>query len=223
MELEAMIYLAEKRGCTQTQVHRSFHSFNFGTYQLAHREPFGALRVFNDEALMPGASITYSLTDDYLLLLLPIAGGINFEMGAGHQFVEAGETAWINGRRGSVLTITNPYETGSVDFICAWITLPEWNDQPPVTLPFDLTTINTLHTLFASPQIKAHIGKFSGRTDHTFKTSEGSTRFFTFVLEGAFEFKERLLLQRDGLALNAVTEADFESLSDGAIVLILEV
>jgi len=70
-----MIYLAEKRGCTQTQVHRSFHSFNFGTYQLAHREPFGALRVFNDEALMPGASITYSLTDDHLLLLLPIAGG----------------------------------------------------------------------------------------------------------------------------------------------------
>jgi len=92
---------------------------------LAHREPFGALRVFNDEALMPGASITYSLTDDQLVLLLPVAGGINFEIGAGDQFVEAGETAWINGRKGSVLTITNPYETGSVDFICAWIALPE--------------------------------------------------------------------------------------------------
>lgn len=218
-----MIYLAEKRGCTQTQVHRSFHSFNFGTYQLAHREPFGALRVFNDETLTPGASITYSLTDDQLVLLLPVAGGINFETGAGHQFVEAGETAWINARQGSVLTISNPYETGSVDFIIAWIALPEWNDQPPVTLPFDLTTINTLHIVFASPQIKAHIGKFSGRTDATFKTSEGNTRLFAFVLEGAFEFKERLLLHRDGLALNAATEADFEALSDGAIILILEV
>jgi len=55
------------------------------------------------------------------------------------------------------------------------------NDQPPVTLPFDLTTTNTLHTLFASPQIKAHIGKFSGRMDSTFKTSEGNTRLFAFV------------------------------------------
>jgi hypothetical protein len=122
-----------------------------------------------------------------------------------------------------VLTITNPYETGSVDFISAWIAQPELNDQPAVTLPFDLTTTDTLHTLFASPQIKAHIGKFSGRRDYTFKTSEGNTRLFAFVLEGAFEFKERLLLHRDGLALNAVTEADFEALSDGAIILILEV
>jgi len=223
MELEAMIYLAEKRGCTQTQVHRSFHSFNFGTYQMAHREPFGALRAFNDETLTPGASITYSLTDDHLVLLLPIAGGVNFELGAGSQFVEAGETAWINGRKGSVLTITNPYETGSVDFISAWIALPELNDRPPITLPFDLGTANTLHTLFASPQIKAHIGKFTGRKDYALKTSEDNTRLFAFVVEGAFEIKERLLLHRDGLALNAVTEADFESLSDGAIILILEV
>jgi len=153
----------------------------------------------------------------------PLPAASTLRIGAGDQFVEAGETAWINGRKAPVLTITNPYETGSVDFICAWIALPELNDQPPVTLPFDLTTTNTLHTLFCLTPNQSPHRQILGRMDSTFKQAKATPAFLPSSWKAPSEFKERLLLQRDGLALNAVTEADFEALSDGAIILILEV
>jgi hypothetical protein len=46
---------------------------------------------------------------------------------------------------------------------------------------------------------------------------------FVYVIEGAVEFQNRLLEQRDGLALYSVTTSEFEALSNDAILLVLEV
>jgi len=223
MEQEAMIYLAEKRGCTQTQVHRSFHSFNFGTYQLEHRKPFGALHAFNDETLMPGASVTYSLTADHLILLLPVVGGVAFATDAHQSFVEVGEVALQSARQGTLITITNTTYNEPVAFICAWLSTTATAERTPVTLPFDAEATNVMHTLFASSQAKVHLGKFSGRTSYTFKPGHPQASVFAFVVEGAFEFHERLLMHRDGLAIHGVDEVDLEALSNDAIVVVLEV
>nr|WP_276368981.1 hypothetical protein [Chryseolinea sp. H1M3-3] len=66
------------------------------------------------------------------------------------------------------------------------------------------------------------MGKFSGRHHCTFKTAFCRRHVFAFVLEGAFEFQNRLLEQRDGLSLSNVSELEFEALSNDAILLLFE-
>ncbi|WP_165699302.1 pirin family protein [Hymenobacter jejuensis] len=48
------------------------------------------------------------------------------------------------------------------------------------------------------------------------------SRFFAFVVAGAFEVEGRLLHERDGLALWDVQEVELEALSNDALVLVLE-
>ena len=47
--------------------------------------------------------------------------------------------------------------------------------------------------------------------------------FFAFVIEGAFELEGRLLHARDGLALWNLEKIEWEALSGGAILLVLQV
>ncbi|MBC6988212.1 hypothetical protein H9I52_00875 [Hymenobacter sp. BT491] len=48
------------------------------------------------------------------------------------------------------------------------------------------------------------------------------SRFFAFVVTGAFEVEGRLLHKRDGLALWYVQEVELKALSNDALVLVLE-
>ena len=46
---------------------------------------------------------------------------------------------------------------------------------------------------------------------------------YAFVIEGVFEVQDRLLHTKDGLAMWDAEEIDFEALSNGAILLLLEI
>jgi quercetin 2,3-dioxygenase len=46
---------------------------------------------------------------------------------------------------------------------------------------------------------------------------------FIFVIDGVFEVQNRLLHRRDALLLPAPEKLEFEALSEGAILLVLEI
>jgi len=47
-------------------------------------------------------------------------------------------------------------------------------------------------------------------------------KFFCFVIAGAFELENRLLQMRDGLAVNGPCAVELEALSEGALLLTIE-
>lgn len=71
-----------------------------------------------------------------------------------------------------------------------------------------------------------YIGKYTGREEGVL-TVNGTKGIFGFVIEGAFEFQNRLLETRDNIALwnedNEALQIEFEALSNDAIILIVEV
>ena len=118
-------------------------------------------------------------------------------------------------------TFLNPYENEVVNYVHAWF---DENALQDAKLAIDLPGHqNSFLNLFGNDSIQAHIGRFSGRVDSTFHSIKDPAHVFVFVVEGAFEFQNRLLEARDGLALSNVSISDFEALSNDAILVILEV
>lgn len=225
LQSEATIFLADQRGSSQTDWFRSFHTFNFGAYQAENREPFGTLRVFNDDTLAAEKSLKMQLDENTDVILLPLVGAIEYRNSLGETgFIEAGQVQVFSAAKGMEYEVMNPYSDELVNFLQIWISRQKEQFTVKITQnSFDFEDENQLLPLF-STQARGMIGQFGGREEGVYTVQHPDTHgVFVFVIEGAFEVQNRLLHPRDGLSLTNVTEIDFEALSNDAMVLILEV
>ncbi len=224
-QIEATIFLADQRGCSQTDWFRSFHGFNFGAYYNEHRQPFGRLRVFNDDTLAAGKSLKMHVDENTEVILLPLVGAIQYRNSLGNAgFVEAGQVQIFSATQGMDYEITNPYPDELVNFVQIWLRGNEQEFRPGLMQnSFDFQQKNQLIPLF-STQTRAYVGQFGGRKEGIYEVQHPNTHgIFIFVIEGAFEVQNRLLHPRDGLALQGADTVEFEALSNDAIFLLLEV
>lgn len=229
-QTQAHIFLADQRGRSETDFFRSYHTFNFGQYTAEGREPFGALCLLNDDTLRPGASLTMQAERPTQVLLLPIVGGLEYASEGETRFLEPGQAGIFTLKAGMTYSVTNPYPSELINCLQLWFTKPAVSDTPTVNqVDFDLTTPNTLLPVLANVpgQVKGFIGRFAGRQEGTYlieSVPTGATKqVFAFVVQGVFELANRLLHEKDGLALtyrqNDVLE--FEALSNDAVLLII--
>ena len=222
-----IIYLAEQRGTSQLDGLRSFHTFNFGTYQDPSRKPFGALQVFNDDTLKGGGQLTMHVEENTDILLLPIVGAIAFKnsLDTEESYLSAGEGHIFSAAKGMWFEMGNPYETDLVNVLQIWIKNDTQPFEPKIhAFDFDLLAHkNQLIPLFTSDTEGVYIGQFDGRQDGIYTLKNSKNGVFAFVIEGAFEVQNRLLEPRDGLALSAVESIEFEALSNNALILFLEI
>ncbi|AEI49102.1 pirin family protein [Runella slithyformis] len=224
-QTEVTIFLADQRGCSQTDWFRSYHSFNFGSYQAENRAPFGALRVFNDETLAGEKSLKMTVDENSDVLLLPLTGALEYAIGPGETGLSApGELLVLSAAKGTEFEITNPYSDELINFLQIWVR----HNAPSVktkrfTGSFEVEQKNQLYPLF-STHATAMIGKFEGRQEGMYTVQYPEKNgVFVFVIEGAFEVQNRLLHPRDGLSLAHISKMDFEALSNDALLLVLEI
>lgn len=219
--VEAQIYLANQRGLTELDWLRSWQVFNFGPYQVEGRQPFSNLQVLNDDTLQAGTRLRMQAEENTRVLILPLVGGIEYtdEMGS-HAFIAAGQTLEVATPNSLSYKIANPYEEELINFLQIWI--HQKTDAYCLTSQsFELSPGNQLVPL--SQHQPYYIGQYDGRAEGQYTLTDPAKGVFIFCIEGAFEMQNRLLESRDGLALKHADSIEFEALSSGAIVLIVEV
>ncbi|UFH56953.1 pirin [Spirosoma sp. KNUC1025] len=233
IQTQAQIYLADQRGRSQLDTLQSFHSFNFGAYSDDSRRPFGALQLLNDDFLKAGASIGLEVERNTDILLIPLVGGLEYQSPVGNGFVEPGQAQLISLRAGMAYQVMNPYETELINCVTIWLTNDSDNFVPKAELrAFNLETKNQLLPFYQSNADMSApcgwIGRYDGRQEGLYRLTEKARAeqgVFVFVLSGAFEVQNRLLHERDGLALLNIQydEVDFEALSNEAVLILLTV
>ena len=227
---DAQIYLESLRGRFQANGFQSFRTFNFEEYRAVDREAFGTLEVLNDEMLMPECSHELKVERFCQVILLPIVGAIEVgEKGREPTFVNSGEALFLPAAEDKHYTITNPYPDEAINYLQARINDGQFLSTPMslsgITTRFDLRETNVLHPVRGYNGSSAHlfIGQYDGRAEGVFTSGNPRHNAFIFVIEGAFEVQNRLLERRDGLALGNAEEIEFEALSNGAIILVIDV
>ncbi|WP_080056662.1 pirin family protein [Spirosoma aerolatum] len=238
-QTQAQIFLSDQRGCSQLDFFRSYHSFNFGSYSAESREPFGTIQVLNDDALMAGHSVCMQLERNTDVVILPLVGGLEYKSDAGNGFLDAGQVLILSLAASMKYEICNPYETETINYLAIWLINPSGRSRSGSQIySFDFQTKNSLLPLFDvaasnsfnDSSFRAFIGRYGGRQEGIYPLYSDqhdvrATGVYVFVLNGAFEVQNRLLHERDGLALLDIRhgEVAFEALSNDAMLLLLEV
>jgi hypothetical protein len=118
-----------------------------------------------------------------------------------------------------IVTISNSYATEAVNYIVCWYR-SENAIRETAVVDFNFEHNPDCMIPLTQGPTKLSIGRFSARIDQSLITR--TQNVFVFVLEGAFEFQNRLLEQKDALSLTNVSSVDFEALSNDAILMIAE-
>lgn len=218
---KAKIFLADQRGCTQTTLHRSYHTFNYRGYQNKHREPFETLRTLNDETLAPGESAHFSVQQHQEILIIPLVGACECKTGSALYKVEAGQVFHGYTKPEQELVITNPYQEELINYLYLEIDYHEIVENKVAEVPIE-REFNRLHPIKMSSGSSAFVGIFGGREEAELKFDVRDKFLFAYIIDGAFEVNNRLLHQRDGLALWHTDRIEFEALSNNAIILVLD-
>jgi quercetin 2,3-dioxygenase len=222
------MFLADERGQNETKGFRSFNTFNFGKYNNEHKHAFGDIYVVNDDTLDGGRSLRMMIEEESYIILLPVVGAIAYKDTAGNEnIIAAGQVQILACNKGVAMEIRNPFKEELVNFLQIWIKA----DKQPAGKTSLLSSFDVNEFLNCLVKIPPHgpvlpftisIGKFKGRGETTYQMKNKNSGVFIFVIEGAFEVDGRLLHARDGLGLWQLSEAEFEALSNDAIVLVVE-
>lgn len=227
---QAQIYLESLRGRFQAGGYRSSRTFRFEEYHAPDRGPFGMLEVLNDETLMPECGHTLCVERFCQIILLPVVGAIEVgEKGREPRFVNSGEALFLLASPDNHYTITNPYPEEPINYLQIRVADDEFLSTPMslsgITSQFDLSEKNVLLPVRGYNGSSAHlfIGQYDGRAEGIFTSWNVDHNTFIFVIEGAFEVQNRLLERRDGLGLRNAEAVEFEALSNGAILLVMDI
>lgn len=210
-------YIADLRGVIEKENYRCFSTFNYKAYQEEHRLPFGMLHVVNDEYLAPGSSQEYSFDEDGVVLLIPILGAVDYQIADVIDFIHTNQLQILKIRRGDSLKISNPYSDYWVNFLKIHIQSSTLEHQK---IDFELKPI---FPIFSSNDLTVHIGIFDTKQEGEYILENKKKGIFVMPLNGAFEFENRLLENRDALCIWNFDKVAYESLPHQGILLVLEV
>jgi len=228
------IFLADQRGTTATSKSRSYHTFNFGHYYQAHKQPVGNLYLMNEEMLAGRQSTTLQVEQASHIIVIPLTGAVRVQVGTETPTPIDVEEVQVNTLPAhSTVHFQNSYEADFIQFLLIGVKadLPvetvssqlfrfgfqDLENQLTQIIPADQEQNANLNLPFA-----LSLGKFDGRQEVVYSLQNQKAQFFAFVISGAFEAEGRLLHEKDGLALWDTTAVELEALSHNALILVLQ-
>lgn len=231
----AKIFLADERGCDESDWYRSYSTFNSGKYFHEFKNPFYDLCFLNDDTLEGGACFHMNIEESSVMLLIPVVGTVSYKDTCNnYTSLDPGQIQFSYLHKGTKIEIFNPYEAELINFLHLRLKAGIFKStDKPIISGFDLnqsrnhfielTPGKTADTTDADLVPIVLMGKFSGREEAVYKLKNKDSRLFVFVIEGVFEVQGRLLHARDGLGLSDVAEdIELEALSNEAIVMMIE-
>ena len=228
-EAEAVIYLASKRGRSETDWFRSYYTFNFGEFTREGSTPFGSLFAVNEHTLKEGRTLSFTFTEKVKVLLLPIEGELNYKSGNVENALDVGQLSCIVPSPGVPLQLSNHYTSRLINFLQICIRADDkvqtnLNDAYSFNLDSGNDEFIPLRvSSIPSSDERFYIGKFRERQEVVFRTRRDDMGIFVYEITGTCEVHERLLLPGDALSIKGVDVIEIEALTQEAIVLVAEI
>jgi hypothetical protein len=215
------IYLATARGQSQNRDYNCWSTFNFGDYFEEFKKEFGSLFLLNYHILAPKKSTTIVCQPNSLNYLLPLYGGITSKDEQQEDLIVTEQIQQIVSNKETSFEISNPFDK-NVSFLQLGFNT-KTNSFTTDFLGFDFDEKNKLISLFENNTAIAFIAQFDGRKELHYQMRNKQNGIFVFVINGAFEFENRLIETGDALSLKETECVEWESLSENAMLLLIEI
>jgi len=222
---------ADQRGKVNLGWLDSRHTFSFGSYQDPEHMGFGALRVINEDRIMPGGGFDRHGHQDMEIISYVISGTLAHKdsIGNGSQ-IKSGEIQRMSAGSGIQHSEYNPSQTEQTHFLQIWIQ-PNKTGTKPSYAQIDSRKNQRLNelTLVASGSNKsAAIGicqdveMFLGLIDPGYSLEykvSADRKVWLQVISGKLEINGLLAHAGDGVGLEDITEVSLVATSKAEILL----
>ncbi|KQN38161.1 hypothetical protein ASE92_01620 [Pedobacter sp. Leaf41] len=220
------LFLAEERGLKTTDTLKRYSTFNFEQFFSEHKRAIGNLFICNVDSIAAGKMIFFLSKEDSYQLFFPTTGRIDIVQGGKEFGVETGEVQVLNLGKGEVLEISNPYPNEEINYIQLAITTDLFLLRASEMLfKFDFEEDKN-HFIeivnHAKLPFRLNVGTFANGQELICKLQSKDHKLFFFVIDGTFRIDGRILKARDGLSLWDLEQVQIVSLSDNAVILVLE-
>ena len=211
----------------ETASHKCFYTFNSEDSQNEGRRSFGELKFFNNVFLAPLESITYKHEENTRIIILPIAGALNYHTEIyEEELVRSEQIKIIEIEKELPYTFNNPFEKEWINYLHIGLkvnSFPSKQQSALRNIEFRKMDELVCFDSNSADQSTGYIGIYQGRSEDNYMLKNPNNGVFVYVISGAFEVQGRLLEYKDGLSLWNTNEIEFEALSNNAIILILEI
>ena len=181
----------------------------------------GTLHGLSDDRLKPGISLLVEAEADGAVIIIPWIGDVVLSSPSGKQpLLAEGQVHVMPVSKGDFYELRNPYSEEAINFFQLRFAgnFSEAGEVFPIALE---NHPNRLRPIYKNSH-SLMIGSFDRRTEGIYIPDSPTHKLFIFAIEGAFEIQNRLIQPRDGLALWQVEEVEFEALSEGAVLMVVE-
>ncbi|MFZ4931318.1 hypothetical protein [Chryseobacterium sp. Mn2064] len=186
---------------------------------LNHQETNGPLLSVKEAVLDIEGELRLHFDGERTLLILPLYGEIiitDF-----YEPISAGKSLTFNTKEGKDIVIKNLIYHDKADLL-----LFEFEKQEHILnfskKELDFTLQNNFFPISTALPFPNFIGLYKGRAEGFYALKNTDKSIFGMVLNGAFEFQNRLLENRDAILLWEIQELEFEALSEDALMLFIE-
>lgn len=176
--------------------------------------------TITDITLAPATSLQLALSDKDQHIILPVSGAVATGLEDDLQTIASEEMLVLFADKAQGITVRNPFDDITVNLLHIVIAGTAHNAATGKAA-VDITAKNKLFSASGAGS-RLHIGIYDSRTKDHYTLQPGSDSIYTYVINGSFDFEDRLMEYRDGLFQWDIQEAEFEALSDTAVLLIIE-
>lgn len=230
--MKIQIERAQDRGTFDFGWLETFHSFSFGNYYNLKRMHFGALRVFNDDTVMPQKGFESHSHKDMEIVTIPLSGSLRHsDSEANEAVIESGEIQVMRAGKGIEHSEFNNSNLHLLRFLQIWI-YPRRKGKAPFYASYNISKLikpNQISTFIApegpiwlDQEVWFSLGQFKQPNEYPYKFHRKDTGLFLFIIKGSIEINDINLNMGDTIQ---ITETDRVVLTvlQSADVLLIEV
>jgi len=232
--MKIILHKSSTRGRTLIDWLDSHHTFSFDQYYDPKRMNFGALRVLNDDKILPGEGFGTHPHRNMEIVTIPLKGKLQHGDSIDNsRIITPGEIQTMSAGTGIYHSEVNGSVTEAVELLQIWV-LPQKNNTPPRYKDFDVRDLKKKNEPYAivspdgsTPASLLQNCWFSlleldkGR-DTSYALHFKGNGVYLFLIEGEINVGDIVLERRDGLGVYDTNSVAITGL-ENSYVLFIEV
>lgn len=180
----------------------------------------GHLKAVTEVILDENGHCDWAIPESSTLIVLTLYGKI--QINGFREVLSPEEVFTLKSKEKTRVRITNGLSSEKTDFLMIQLQ----SEQPEnafFTEGLYIGKRNTLFPVSEKLEFPNFIGLYEGRKEEAYPLQRPEKIVFGMVINGAFEFQNRLLETRDAIVLHGVETLEFEALSENALVVFFEI
>lgn len=187
---------------------------------IGNQNNAGHLKSVTEIILDENGSFEFESQENLTVIIMTLYGKI--QLNRFQKVISPEEVFTIKSKEKFTVTIKNYLNDEKTDILIIELQ----SLQPENAFFFEELNVekkNTLIPVSKKLEFPNFIGLYEGRKEEMYSLYDSSKIIFGMVINGAFEFQNRLLETRDSIILRDIQMLEFEALSENALIIFFEI